>query len=67
MIRLTFPQMADEMEAFALDDAARRPRLYVRASWELTDDDLSRLAEILRHRHARMVARRAIQTKEKSR
>lgn len=68
MTRPTFPQMADQVEALALADAINNLRgFYTVAAWELTDDEHRRLRTILDRRLDRMVRRRAIPTKEKSR
>lgn len=68
MTRPTFPQMADQVEALALANAIDNLRgFYTVAAWELTDDEHRRLRTILDRRLDRMVRRRAIPTKEKSR
>lgn len=68
MTRPTFPQMADQVEALALANAINNLRgFYTVAAWELTDDEHRRLRTILDRRLDRMVRRRAIPTKEKSR
>lgn len=68
MTRPTFPQMADQVEALALANAINNLRgFYTVAAWELTDDEHRRLRTILNRRLDRMVRRRAIPTKEKSR
>ena len=68
MTRPTFPQMADQVEALALANAIDNLRgFYTVAAWELTDDEHRRLRAILDRRLDRMIRRRAIPTKEKSR
>ena len=68
MTRPTFPQIADQVEALALANAIDNLRgFYTVAAWELTDDEHRRLRTILDRRLDRMVRRRAIPTKEKSR
>ena len=74
MTRPTFPQMADQHVVFrpntdlALANAIDNLRgFYTVAAWELTDDEHRRLRTILDRRLDRMVRRRAIPTKEKSR